>query len=312
MGQADASGKEYKFTKTGKERPAGKSGKAEAMAKSRRVGKIIKAVASAGDSAQQAAALRDAANHPLLRGIVRAAELVPPSDAEVALFHQEQLRKMLARAQGDTAAGGRLSNDRAGFREASLTAAAASPNAGKAPSRRKRAASLGVDASSLKAAEAKRAKLTAGDRGALWSSIATRRGHTHITAELRRTILLWLLAHDHVKRSPIARDTLLVLNPETKQKERVEKLLLEAPVRELYNDLIAPGTGLAEARGEPTEEEPDGRILIGERSFRYLIPDQCRRMTDRHLADVWLRNLHCSGRATVLSQRLAPKIQENP
>mmetsp|Transcript_51974 Transcript_51974/g.134798 ORF Transcript_51974/g.134798 Transcript_51974/m.134798 type:complete len:557 (-) Transcript_51974:13-1683(-) len=282
LGEADAAGEEYKFSKTGRELPAGKSGKAEAMRKSRRVLKVVKAVQSAGNKAQRVAALRDAADHHELRQDVRDAKLVPPSDAEVALFHQEQQRKMLVRAQGDTQAGGRLSNDRASARETSLAFSAASPGDGKAPSRRQRAAALGVDASSLKLAEVKRAKLTAGDTSAMWSSIAARRGHTHITAELRRAILLWLLAHDHVKRSPIARDTLLVLNPETKQKERVEKLLLEAPVRELYNDLIVPGTGLAEARGEPTEEEPDGRILIGERSFRYLIPDQCRRMTDRH------------------------------
>ena len=129
---ASTSDDPYKRTKTGRQRPEGRSGKAQSMAKSRRVLKIVRSVKAAGDRAQQVAALRDAADHHELRDVVRAAELVPPSDAEVALFHQEQQRKMLARAKGGMQSKGRLSDDRASFRESNLVAVAPSPNSGKA------------------------------------------------------------------------------------------------------------------------------------------------------------------------------------
>jgi hypothetical protein len=43
-----------------------------------------------------------------------------------------------------------------------------------------------------------------------------------------------------VIESPIANDTLLKLNPVTGKKERVPKLLLQIPDRQLHNDHLKP------------------------------------------------------------------------
>jgi hypothetical protein len=53
-------------------------------------------------------------------------------------------------------------------------------------------------------------------------------------------------------KSPISNDVLLKLNPVIGIKDRVPKLLLQIPVRELHNDLLKPieEGGLLEARDE--------------------------------------------------------------
>ena len=100
---------------------------------------------------------------------------------------------------------------------------------------------------------------------------------------MRAALVKWIISHPRVVNSPITRDTLLVKNPETKQKERVGKLLLEIDVRELHNDLIelpvekgGKGGGLAEAR------DSNGKIIISDTSLRYLLPPQLKRMTEKH------------------------------
>jgi hypothetical protein len=80
----------FEFTKEGKARK-NTSGKAAQMAKSRQVSKIRNAILNSGLSCtQQIVALRDAANHPQLRSIVKSAGLVVPDESEVALFHDSQ------------------------------------------------------------------------------------------------------------------------------------------------------------------------------------------------------------------------------
>ena len=67
-----------------------------------------------------------------------------------------------------------------------------------------------------------------------------RKGHSKITESVRKALHTWVIDHPRVVNSPITNDTILVLNPDTNQKERVGKLLLEIPIRELHNDLIEP------------------------------------------------------------------------
>jgi hypothetical protein len=61
-------------------------------------------------------------------------------------------------------------------------------------------------------------------------------------------------------------------------KERVPKLLLQIPVRELHNDLLKPVEegGLLEARDE------NGIALISDTALRSMMPEQLRRATERH------------------------------
>ena len=110
-----------------------------------------------------------------------------------------------------------------------------------------------------------------------------RKGHSKITAAVRRELHDWVLNHPRVVNSPIANETLFVENKDTLQRERVGKLLLEISVRELHNDLIelppdqgGKGGGLACARGS------DGKIIISDTSLRYWLPPQLKPMTERH------------------------------
>ena len=71
--------------------------------------------------------------------------------------------------------------------------------------------------------------LTEGEAGLLWASIKARKGHSHISLELRLAFHEWLLAHDHVKPSPITNDTLLILNSDTGKKSRLFAIAAALP-----------------------------------------------------------------------------------
>ena len=68
---------------------------------------------------------------------------------------------------------------------------------------------------------------------------------------------------------------LLIKNPETGVKERVAKLLLEIPVRELHNDLVEA----AESGDVPEVVDRNRKIVISDTSLcRNLPPNLCRAM----------------------------------
>jgi len=78
------------------------------------------------------------------------------------------------------------------------------------------------------------------------------RGHRKITIAVKEAIVSWVHQHENVVTSPIYSKTLLVKRPGSIEKQRVPKLLLEIPVRELHNLLVAPidQGGLAQSRDE--------------------------------------------------------------
>ena len=47
------------------------------------------------------------------------------------------------------------------------------------------------------------------------------------------------MKNSNMNESPIARDTLLITDAESRVKKRVPKLLLESSMRQLHNELIA-------------------------------------------------------------------------
>ena len=129
--------------------------------------------------------------------------------------------------------------------------------------------------------EIKTAKLTS--RNAKWVSLLKRqwKGHRKVTLVIRSKVIDWITSHEHIINSPIYNETLLINDPETSKKNRVAKLLLEIPVRELHNNLVAPVEegGLAESR------DATGSIIISDTNLRVLIKEslpQLRRMMSRH------------------------------
>ena len=277
----------YARSKTGKECVATKG--ATASRKSRAGAKLERTLHSFGSDKQAAQVVKDVLDK---RKPGVAAELEgyhPSEEVETALFQQQQRKNMISRARETAKPQGRAADDQRSAVESNVVFGAASPaKAGqKVPSGRAQARSVGLPTSTasrmLKAAKAKRAKLTAREERISWSQVEARRGHSKITTEVRAKLHEWVLNHPRVVQSPIANDTLFVLNEETGKKERVGKLLLEISVRELHNNLIAlpvdaggPGGGLAEARDDA------GKIIISDTALRYLLPPQLKAMTERH------------------------------
>ena len=82
-----------------------------------------------------------------------------------------------------------------------------------------------------------------------------------------------------MRQSPIARDTLLISDADSKVKRRVPKLLLECSIRQLHNDPIASPDdgGLLGARHAKTND-----VIFSDTMLISLAPPQLRPMTDNH------------------------------
>jgi hypothetical protein len=192
---------------------------------------------------------------------------------------------MVTRARETSHKKGRTNDDKASFVECIITAFAESPEnpllKTKKPTLKDQIASLDIPYSTgkrlFKKAREKRQLLKMKTVKVNWSVKKKRKGFTKITATIQADLRQWILDHPHVINSPIAKDTLLVRNKEG-IKERVSKLLLEIPVRELHNDLILPPKdgGLAVAR------DVSGNVIISDTSLRRLLPTELRVATESH------------------------------
>jgi hypothetical protein len=114
----------------------------------------------------------------------------------------------------------------------------------------------------FKKARAKRLLLKTETAKVKWSVKKKRNRFTKITQTVQAN-------HPHIINSPIAKDTLLVMNAQG-VKERVSKLLLEIPIRELHNDLMLPPRegGLADTW------DNSGNVIISGMPLRHLLPEQ--------------------------------------
>ena len=120
-------------------------------------------------------------------------------------------------------------------------------------------------------------------RNARWSRILKRqwKGRRKISPVVKEAVVTWIRTHENVVTSPIYNETILVNNPVSNEKQRVPKLLLEIPVRELHNLLVAPLAqgGLSQSR------DTDGKIVVSDTTLRRIIKrdlPQLRRMSMRH------------------------------
>jgi hypothetical protein len=123
--------------------------------------------------------------------------------------------------------------------------------------------------------------------------VPKRKSALKITREVIATVQCWITEHLMVVDSPISNDTLLIFDETTgKKTKRVGKLLLQIPVRELHNDLVA-----AAEKGElPGVLDANGRITISDTSLRNILPPQ---------ADVWVRDVSHTPKPPTISELLA-------
>ena len=109
-----------------------------------------------------------------------------------------------------------------------------------------------------------------------WLALFRNRSHYKtMQRSLRDNLVKWILSHEHVVQSSLGSDTILVLNPVTKKREPVTKLLLQCSVRELHDDLIGPPP-----KGLPcVYDSKSKKLLVSESTLRAMLPPQLRRMT---------------------------------
>ena len=205
-----------------------------------------------------------------------------------AIFQANQRRKLISTALTTRDNRGHCNQDKASFVESVLTAIAPSPERPslqqnvKTPSLRSQILAVGLLHSTgvckFKNAMKKREAVRKPNSKISWSQTQRRKGFSKITELMKKQVLKWVLDHKHVVHSPISDDTVLVKNSESGQKERVPKLLLQVPVRELHNDLLMPANqgGLACAR------DIDGKVLISDTSLQKLLSKQLCAATKRH------------------------------
>jgi hypothetical protein len=73
-----------------------------------------------------------------------------------------------------------------------------------------------------------------------FSRVLKRLGRQKVNQKLENAFLKWLDNHSMVIQSPLAADTLPVSDPKHPgNKKRMNKILLQIPVRELHNDLCS-------------------------------------------------------------------------
>ena len=83
----------------------------------------------------------------------------------------------------------------------------------------------------------------------------------------------------NLRQSPITRDTLLIVDKDTKVKHRVPKRLLGCSIRQLHNELIVSpdDVGLVGSRHAITND-----VIISDTMLHSLAPPQLRPMIDNH------------------------------
>ena len=77
--------------------------------------------------------------------------------------------------------------------------------------------------------------------------------------------------------SPIAHDTLLILDEESGLKRRIPKLLLEFSMRQLHNEIIASPDDVILLGSRITDTND---VISSDKMIRSLAPPQLRPMTD--------------------------------
>ena len=86
---------------------------------------------------------------------------------------------------------------------------------------------------------------------------------------MRQKLFEWIIKNSNVRESPIAPDTLLITDAESRVKQRVPKILLECSMQKFHNELIASpyDQGLLGARNSNTNN-----VIISDIMLRSLSP----------------------------------------
>ena len=195
------------------------------------------------------------------------------SDAPLLTFQRQNVIQILRDARNKK---GWANNEQSQFSESLLVAISAVPTEAQEYSLRKQAKSLGLKKSQgvrlLQNASKKRKLLVdTGEYGRLGKNSKRKSIYSD---KFLKSLTDWVTNHPFVRVSPIANDTLLINGV------RVPKLLREAPIREMHNDMIKDATdgGLPGVivEGKPIMSDTELR-----RQLRTLLPE-LKKATLRH------------------------------
>ena len=191
-------------------------------------------------------ALHTASKDPRVRPFFKSAGLADVEDLAAMRFHHEQINRIL-KTTNDSKKKGSTTDDVRSYEQSIYSAMAESPISSNrtttVPSIACRTRLFpGIPKNTLtrcmSRGKAHRKKMRE-NTGTLFGRVLKRLGRSKVTAELHAEFLVWLDKHNMVIQSPLASDTLLVPDGTTSGvKKRVNKILLQIPVRELHNDLI--------------------------------------------------------------------------
>ncbi|OEU12948.1 hypothetical protein FRACYDRAFT_243200 [Fragilariopsis cylindrus CCMP1102] len=231
-------------------------------------------------------ALHTASKDARVRPLFKSAGLADVEDLEAMRFHHQQINRIL-KTTNDTKKKGSGTDDVRSYEQSVYSALAESPISSNRTTYVPTLASRTRLFPDIPTRTFKQCMIRAkvhrqnmrDSNGTVFGRVLKRLGRSKVTAELHAEFLVWLDKHNMVIQSPLASDTLLVPDGTTSGvKKRVNKILLQLPVRELHNDLIDadPLIGLAGAR------DCNGNILISDTKLRELLPPHLRMMSDRY------------------------------
>jgi len=253
----------------------------------RAVKSIVHAIQTSGtNNVQIRSALSSALNHREISvvstelGLLRS--VADQRSHNELLYCFEQISAILKVAKATEKSRGRASNVRDLFSETVVTAMVAGSETEMQDHRRPgyRRLSKLLDQPFMttlrlaRRAEKKRALLLQQNIN-IWNRPVTKRRGSSKIIPLLPQIVDWVRTHPNVIPSPQMRDTLIING------ERVGKLLLEIPVRELHNCMIKP----AEEGGLPCVRDTSNKVLVSDTSLRSILKTnipELRKATDSH------------------------------
>ena len=256
-------------------------------AKHRSVKSIVDAIKNAGTNNEQIrSALSSALKHREIHAISTELGLLRSAADQTShnelLYCFEQIRAILKVTKGTATSRGRACNVRDLFSGTVLTAMVAGSKTEMRDHRRPGYHRLSkiLDQPFMtivrlaRRAEKKRVMLLQQNIN-VWNRLVTKQKGSSKIVALVPQIVDWVRTHPNVVPSLQMRDTLIING------ERVGKLLLEIPVRELHNSIIKP----AEEGGLPCVRDASNRVLVSDTSFCSILKKhipELRKATDAH------------------------------
>ena len=221
-------------------------------------------------------ALRTASTHNDIALHFRSAGLIDNKEYDTMKHISSQVRSLVTDTLKTNNKRGRANDDKRGFFQSLILGAASTPpddNTSKTngPSLLSQIKQIGLPISTgrrmFMREQQRRRAIRNGVSSVNYSKVLSRKGFwLKIDAHIRKKVDSWIRSHHHVVHSPIAQDTVLVLDLESSKLVRKNKLLLQCSVRELHSDLYTPNIGL----GDQVRDN-NGNPLISDTMFWSLL-----------------------------------------